>query len=214
MNIGASLLLGIVQGFTEFLPVSSSGHLVLGRALLPDEALRSPGVLFEIVVHLGTLAAALIYLRREVFGLLRSLVGAGGSTPEGRGAVEGGRRLIGLLLFASIPAAIVGVAFRDQIHHAFSGMVFAAGGLVLTGAVLLTFRRPAKDAANPSAKPRPPRASRASRAASPMRSGSESHRRRPSFPESPGRASPSSPAANAASHPRTPPASASCCPPR
>ena len=58
MNIGASLLLGIVQGFTEFLPVSSSGHLVLGRALLPDEALRSPGVLFEIVVHLGTLAAA------------------------------------------------------------------------------------------------------------------------------------------------------------
>ena len=155
MNIGASLLLGIVQGFTEFLPVSSSGHLVLGRALLPDEALRSPGVLFEIVVHLGTLAAALIYLRREVFGLLRSLVGAGGSTPEGRGAVEGGRRLIGLLLIASIPAAVVGVAFRDQIHHAFSGMVFAAGGLVLTGAVLLTFRRPAKDAANPSAQPAP-----------------------------------------------------------
>ena len=155
MNIGASLLLGIVQGLTEFLPVSSSGHLVLGRALLPDEALRSPGVLFEIVVHLGTLAAALIYLRREVLGLLRSLVGAGGNTPEGQGAVQHGRRLIGLLLFASIPAAIFGVAFRDQIHHAFSGMVFAAGGLALTGAVLLTFRRPAKDAANPSAKPAP-----------------------------------------------------------
>ncbi len=155
MNIGASLLLGIVQGFTEFLPVSSSGHLVLGRALLPDEALRSPGVLFEIVVHLGTLAAALIYLRREVFGLLRSLVGAGGSTPEGQGAVQRGRRLIGLLLVASVPAAIFGVAFRDQIHHAFSGMAVAGGGLVLTGAVLLAFRRPAKDAANLSAKPAP-----------------------------------------------------------
>ncbi len=152
MNIGASLLLGIVQGFTEFLPVSSSGHLVLGRALLPDEALRSPGVLFEIVVHLGTLAAALIYLRREVFGLLRSLVGAGGSTPEGQGAVQRGRRLIGLLLVASVPAAIFGVAFRDQIHHAFSGMAVAGGGLVLTGAVLLAFRRPAKDAANLPAK--------------------------------------------------------------
>ena len=155
MNIGASLLLGIVQGFTEFLPVSSSGHLVLGRALLPDEALRSPGVLFEIVVHLGTLAAALIYLRREVFGLLRSLVGAGGSTPEGQGAVQRGRRLIGLLLVASVPAAIFGVAFRDQIHHAFSGMAVAGGGLVLTGAVLLAFRRPAKDAANLPAKPAP-----------------------------------------------------------
>ncbi len=138
MNIGASLLLGIVQGLTEFLPVSSSGHLVLGRALLPDEALRSPGVLFEIVVHLGTLAAALIYLRREVFGLLRSLAGTGGTTSE----VRAGRRLAGLLLIASIPAAIVGITFQDQIHHAFSGIGFAAGGLVLTGAVLLCFRRP------------------------------------------------------------------------
>ena len=142
MNIGASLLLGIVQGLTEFLPVSSSGHLVLGRALLPDEALRSPGVLFEIVVHLGTLAAALIYLRREVLGLLRSLAGAGGSTPGGQDAVRAGRRLVGLLLVASIPAAVVGVTFQDQIHRAFSGIGFAAGGLVLTGAVLLAFRRP------------------------------------------------------------------------
>ena len=142
MNIGASLLLGIVQGLTEFLPVSSSGHLVLGRALLPDEALRSPGVLFEIVVHLGTLAAALIYLRREVLGLLRSLAGAGGTIPGGQDAVRAGRRLVGLLLVASIPAAVVGVTFQDQIHRAFSGIGFAAGGLVLTGAVLLAFRRP------------------------------------------------------------------------
>ncbi|MCY3746549.1 MAG: undecaprenyl-diphosphate phosphatase [Acidobacteria bacterium] len=145
MNIGASLLLGIVQGLTEFLPVSSSGHLVLGRALLPDEALRSPGVLFEIVVHLGTLTAALIYLRREVFGLVSALAGTGGTTPEGRDAVRAGRGLVGLLLVASIPAAVVGVAFQDQIHHAFSGMGFAAGGLVLTGAVLLYFRRPPEE---------------------------------------------------------------------
>lgn len=148
MNFGASLILGIVQGLTEFLPVSSSGHLVLGRAFLPDEALRSPGVLFEIVVHLGTLAAALIYLRREVLDLLRALVGIGGTTPEGRDTVRAGRRLVGLLLAASIPAAIVGIAFQDQIHHAFSGIGFAAGGLVLTGAVLLYFRRSSTPAAH------------------------------------------------------------------
>ncbi len=153
MNFGASLLLGIVQGLTEFLPVSSSGHLVLGRAFLPDEALRSPGVLFEIVLHLGTLAAALIYLRREVLGLLRSLVGIGGATPEGRDTVRAGRRLVGLLLAASIPAAIIGVAFQDQIHHAFSGIGFAAGGLMLTGAVLLHFRRPTAAARDGAAAP-------------------------------------------------------------
>ena len=144
MNIGASLLLGIVQGLTEFLPVSSSGHLVFGRTLLPGEALRSPGVLFEIVVHLGTLTAALIYLRREVAELLRSLAGTGGRTSESRNAVQGGRRLVGLLLLASVPAAVVGIGFRDQIHLAFSGLGYAAGGLVLTGAVLLFFRRPAE----------------------------------------------------------------------
>ena len=154
MNIGASLLLGIVQGLTEFLPVSSSGHLVLGREFLPDEALRSPGVLFEIVVHLGTLAAALIYLRREVFGLLRALAGIGGTTPEGGDAVRAGRRLAGLLLLASVPAAVVGVAFQDQIHHAFRGIGFAAGGLVLTGAVLLAFRRPPAETGGAATRPR------------------------------------------------------------
>ena len=163
MNFGASLLLGIVQGLTEFLPVSSSGHLVLGRAFLPDDALHSPGVLFEIVVHLGTLTAALIYLRREVFALLRSLAGAGGATPEGRAAVQGGRRLIGLLFIASLPAAVVGVVFQNEIHRAFSGIGFAAGGLVLTGAVLLAFRRSharttaAAAATQPPAIPRLPR---------------------------------------------------------
>lgn len=151
MNIGASVLLGIVQGLTEFLPVSSSGHLVLGRALLPEGALRSPGVLFEIVVHLGTLAAALIYLRREVLALLGSLAG------RGNGA---GRRLIALLVLASIPAVVVGIAFQEQIHRAFSGMGFAAGGLVLTGAVLLYFRhRAAPNAAPPAAVPVLPRGS-------------------------------------------------------
>lgn len=152
MNIGASLLLGIVQGLTEFLPVSSSGHLVLGRSLLPDGALASPGVLFEIVVHLGTLAAALIFLRREVFGLLGSLVGRDGFG-GGPGAVRRGRRLIGLLLLASAPAGVVGIAFQDQIHQAFNGMTFAAGGLVLTGAVLLTFRR--RGGESPPTRPAP-----------------------------------------------------------
>ncbi len=137
METGAALLLGVVQGLTEFLPVSSSGHLVLSRALLPEGALSSPGVLFEAVVHLGTLAAAMIFLRREVGCLLRALLPAGAETPE---SVRAGRRLIGLLLLATIPAAALGAAFAGPIRAAFSGTESAAAGLVLTGGALLGLR--------------------------------------------------------------------------
>ena len=138
METVAATLLGVVQGLTEFLPVSSSGHLALVRALLPEGALASPGVLFEVVVHLGTLAAALIFLRREVRGLARSLFPARGRAE--RRAARAGRRLFGLIAVATVPAAVAGVVFAEPIRSAFDGTAIAAGGLVLTGAVLLGSR--------------------------------------------------------------------------
>lgn len=142
METGAALLLGVVQGLTEFVPVSSSGHLALGRALLPGDALSSPGVLFEVVVHLGTLAAALIFLRREIFALLRSLFPR--RAPDDTSA-SAGRRLIGRLLVASAPAGVVGVVFAEQIRAAFDGTAIAAAGLVLTGSALLAFSKRGHD---------------------------------------------------------------------
>ena len=148
----AALFLGLVQGLTEFLPVSSSGHLVLARALLPEGALSTPGILFEVVVHTATLAAALWFLRREVGLLLASLAPTGN-----RAGNRAGRALILRLAVASIPAALVGVAFAGPIRSAFSGVGVAAWGLLLTGAVLVSARRrqsPAAAAPGPAgAKP-------------------------------------------------------------
>ena len=141
LDAGSAVVLGILQGLTEFLPVSSSGHLVLGQEFLPDDALGSPGVLFEVVVHLGTLVAALVFLRREVIAILASfLPGAG---PE----AAAGRRLALLLVVGSIPAGIVGLGLRDLVVTAFEGAGVAAGGLVVTGAALLGSRRLDADAA-------------------------------------------------------------------
>lgn len=127
MNIFEALLLGIVQGLTEFLPVSSSGHLVLGKALL---GIEEPGVTFEVVVHLATLCAVLWAYRRRVGELL---VGMAGAKPEAW-------TYAGLILLASVPAGLAGVFARPLFEDAFGRPVLAAAMLLVTGAIVYTLR--------------------------------------------------------------------------
>jgi len=68
MNILSALLLGAVQGLTEFLPVSSSGHLVILQSFLPG--FNQPGILFDVVLHSGTLLAVLFYFRKKLFSFI------------------------------------------------------------------------------------------------------------------------------------------------
>lgn len=133
-------LLGILQGLTEFLPVSSSGHLVLARALLPR--LETPGILFEVLVHAGTLTAVLLFFRREISQMLSSLL------PGGRAE---SRRLAFYIVAASIPTAIIGLTFKNYIEGLFNAPEATAFCLLITGALLWlseTFSRPAVDAYN------------------------------------------------------------------
>lgn len=116
-------LLGIIQGLTEFLPVSSSGHLVLSQALL---GLKLPGVTFEVVVHLATLCAVLWVYRAKVASLAS-------------GALAGRKAAwiyIGLLALASIPAAVVGIAGEGFFTGLFGKPVWAAVFLVVTGFIV------------------------------------------------------------------------------
>lgn len=125
MSIIEALVLGFVQGATEFLPVSSSGHLVIGQALMD---IRIPGVAFEVAVHVATLVSVLLVYRKRVGALLI-------------GALQGDReawRYGGLLVLATVPAAVVGVGFGNLVEGMFDAPAVAGFALLVTGTFLWT----------------------------------------------------------------------------
>jgi undecaprenyl-diphosphatase len=121
-------LLGILQGLTEFLPISSSGHLVLAQALL---GVKQPGVAFEVLLHLGTLLAVFVYFRSQIGRLLKSLVTAN---------MKRERALIGYLIVGTIPAGLAGVLLSDFFERAFSQPSMTSMMLLVTGLILLATR--------------------------------------------------------------------------
>ncbi|MFQ5747000.1 MAG: undecaprenyl-diphosphate phosphatase [Gemmatimonadota bacterium] len=128
MSLAQAVVLGIVQGLTEFLPVSSSGHLVLGEALL---GLRLPGVFFEVVLHVATLCAVLWVYRARVGRLVSGVL---------RGEGESWRYLL-LLALASIPAGLAGTLGQDFFEGMFGRPTAAAAFLLVTGVLVWSVRR-------------------------------------------------------------------------
>ncbi len=118
-----AIILGIVQGLTEFLPVSSSAHLVIIPWLLKWE---DPGLAFDVALHLGTLLALLLYYWRDWLDMGLSLA-SGQEMP---------RRLLLLLIIASVPGAIIGVLFEKQAETIFRTPVLIACTLAIMGVVL------------------------------------------------------------------------------
>ena len=122
------LVLGLVQGLTEFLPISSSGHLVLAEELL---GYRSPGLYFEIGLHVATLLSVFIAYGSRIRQLIHGLLSRQGEA----------WRYAGLLLLASVPAAVVGIGFRDAIERAFEPGPLLGVSFLLTAGVLWSTRR-------------------------------------------------------------------------
>ncbi|HSM61949.1 MAG TPA: undecaprenyl-diphosphate phosphatase [Longimicrobiales bacterium] len=127
MSFWEAILLGVVQGATEFLPVSSSGHLVIAQELLD---VHIGGVLFEIAVHLATLVSILLVYRARVAGLV-----AGVLRRE-----QDAWGYVALLGLATLPAAALGVLARDPIEALFESPVVPGVALLVTGALLWTTR--------------------------------------------------------------------------
>ena len=127
MSWWEAVLLGIVQGATEFLPVSSSGHLVIFQTGL---GIDLPGVFFEVAVHLATLVSVLWVYRARVRRL------ASGGVRGDRDAL----RYLGLLLLASVPAGVVGVFFKDALEGLFDVPAVAGVALLVTGVLLWSVR--------------------------------------------------------------------------
>ncbi len=113
--------LGALQGLTEFLPVSSSGHLVLLSSLFK---INEPPVALSVLLHAGSLVAILIYFRREIISL-----------------VTARRHLIPVLIVGTLPAAAVGIPLKGRMEVLFASPVVAAVGLLVTGAALVVSER-------------------------------------------------------------------------
>ena len=128
MSDWEAIFLGALQGATEFLPVSSSGHLVVGQTLL---GLEIPGVQLEVALHLATLISVLVMYRSRLIELLYGAVRRDGDA----------WRYVGLLAVATLPAGIVGLFFLDPIVGLFESPFVPATAFFVTGAILWSTRR-------------------------------------------------------------------------
>ncbi len=132
---GGILLLGAIQGVTEFLPVSSSGHLVIGSVIL---GLHAPSLLLDILLHVGTLLPVLWLYRREVGQMFAAL----GRLPRLREAYgdDQGLRLLLAVVVGTIPTGLIGGLLNDLFERLFSNTLAVGVALCVTGGLLLLTR--------------------------------------------------------------------------
>lgn len=133
-----AIILGVIQGVTEFLPVSSSGHLVLGQRLF---GLKEPELLFDIILHIATLVAVVIVFRREIAALAIELFQVPGRLGNGETMASLWRerptfRLLVLIAAGSIPTGLIGFGFKDMFESLFASTYAVGLALLVTGSVL------------------------------------------------------------------------------
>ena len=136
MSWHEAILLGLVQGLTEFLPVSSSGHLVLTQHLL---GLHHQNITFEVFVHFGTLMAVVLVFKADIFKMTISVFGffKNLSNPKYYFKENSDFKIATYIILASIPAAIVGLFFIDFLENIFSLPFWVSIMLLITGGILL-----------------------------------------------------------------------------
>ena len=129
MDIVQAIILGLVQGASEFVPISSSGHLVLVPWLL---GWPPPGLVFDTMVHWGTLVAVLAYFWRDFM----ALASAWGRSLASRNLSEPEARIAWLIIVGTLPAALMGYVGEDFFESLFAAPAWAAGLLLVTGLIL------------------------------------------------------------------------------
>lgn len=136
MSWWQALLLGIVQGLTEFLPVSSSGHLTIAQTLLGIEFVEGDMLLFDVIVHAATVCATFVVLWNEIVWLLRGTF----TTP----AWNAEKQYVGRILLSMVPIFVVGMFFKDKVEAIFGSGLVIVGICLLITAALLCFAQYAK----------------------------------------------------------------------
>ncbi|AFL86068.1 putative bacitracin resistance protein [Belliella baltica DSM 15883] len=140
MDIIDAIILGIVQGLTEFLPVSSSGHLELVAAILGDSKLPEESMMFTVVLHFATALSTILVFRKDLVEIFKGLFQFKWNE-ETKFSLK--------IIISMIPAAIVGVFFNDQLEQFFGGKIVFVGCMLLLTAVLLYLADKAKNTDKP-----------------------------------------------------------------
>ena len=128
MDVLDAVILGIIQGLTEFLPVSSSGHLELGKAILGDTSVPEESLLFTVVLHFATALSTLVVFRKDVFEIIGGLLSFKWNE-ETKFSLK--------IVISMIPAVFVGLFFEEQLEALFGGNILFVGFMLLITALLL-----------------------------------------------------------------------------
>ncbi|RDK88824.1 undecaprenyl-diphosphate phosphatase [Marinirhabdus gelatinilytica] len=136
MEAWEAILLGVIQGLTEFLPVSSSGHLELGKAILGDTTVPEDSLLFTVILHFATALSTLVVFRKDMWEILGGLLKFSWNE-ETQFVVK-----IGVSM---LPAAIIGILFEEQLESFFGGSVAFVGAMLIVTAILLWLADRAKE---------------------------------------------------------------------
>ena len=128
MDLIDSIILGIVQGLTEFLPVSSSGHLELGKALLGDDSIPEDSLVFTVVLHFATALSTLIIFRKDIVTLITALL---------KFEWNEDTQFIVKIMISMLPAGFIGLLFESELEALFGNNIMLVGLMLIITAVLL-----------------------------------------------------------------------------
>ena len=136
MDILEAIVLGIIQGLTEFLPVSSSGHLELAKAILGDSSVAEESLTFTVVLHFATALSTLVVFKKEVIEIFKGLFQFRWNT-EFKFSLK--------IIISMLPAVVVGLLFEKELESFFGGRILLVGSMLLLTAVLLLLADKAKN---------------------------------------------------------------------
>jgi len=140
MNTIDAIILGIIQGLTEFLPVSSSGHLELGKALLGDTSKGKESLLFTVVLHFATALSTVIVFRKDIIEIFKGIL---------KFQWNNETQFLAKIMLSTLPAAFVGLFFEKELEQFFGGKVLFVGFMLLITAVLLWLADQSKNTDKP-----------------------------------------------------------------
>lgn len=131
-----AILLGIIQGLTEFLPVSSSGHLEIGKAILGDDSIPKESLLFTVVLHFATALSTIVIFRKDIWSLIRGIL---------KFEWNEDLQFVTKIALSMIPAVAVGLFFEEQLEQLFGSNILLVGLMLIITAALLFLADKAKE---------------------------------------------------------------------